>query len=73
MGVLLRGALIEYDNLLNPIRAEVDIGISVINVDSCSDDWLGRGAQEFTGIAKEVQAIANLANTAEQVVELIPI
>lgn len=64
---------LEYDNLLNPIRAEVDIGISVIKVDSCSDDWLAKGAQEFSEIAKEAQAIANLANTAEQVVELIPI
>jgi len=64
---------LEYDNLLNPVRAEVDMEISVIKVGSCSDDWLAKGAQEFTEIAKEVQAIANLANTAEQVVELIPI
>jgi hypothetical protein len=63
----------EYDNLLNPIRAEVDMEISVIKIDSCSDDWLAKGAQEFTTIAKEAQAIANLINTAEQVVELIPI
>ena len=64
---------LEYDYLLNPVRAEVDLEISVIKVDGCSDDWLARGAQEFTEIAKEAQAIANLANTAEQVVELIPI
>ncbi|MGD9614572.1 MAG: hypothetical protein AB7H90_12220 [Alphaproteobacteria bacterium] len=64
---------LEYDNLLNPVRAEVDLEISVIKVDACSNDWLARGAQEFTEIAKEAQAIANLANTAEQVVELIPI
>ncbi|MBM9594982.1 hypothetical protein [Roseitranquillus sediminis] len=66
-------AELEYDNLLNPVRAEVDLEISVVKVDACSDDWLARGAQEFTDIAKEAQAIANLANTAEQVVELIPI
>jgi hypothetical protein len=64
---------LEYDNLLNPVRAEVDLEISVIKIDACSDDWLAKGAQEFTEIAKEAQAIANLANTAEQVVELIPI
>jgi hypothetical protein len=64
---------VEYDNLLNPIRAEVDMEISVIKIDACSDDWLAKGAQEFSEIAKEAQAIANLANTAEQVVELIPI
>lgn len=69
----MRIAELEYDNLLNPIRAEVDIEIAIIRVDDCSDDWLARGAQEFSDIAKETQAIANLANTAEQIVELIPI
>jgi hypothetical protein len=64
---------LEYDHMLNPVRAEVDIEISVIEVDGCSDDWLAKGAQEFSQIAKEAQAIANHANTAEQVVELIPI
>ena len=69
----MRIAELEYDNLLNPIRAEVDIEISIIKIDDCSDDWLAKGAQEFSEIAKEAQAIANLANTAEQIVELIPI
>ncbi|NAZ84896.1 hypothetical protein [Kineococcus indalonis] len=69
----MRISELEYDHLLNPVRAEVDLEISVIKVDACSDDWLARGAQEFTEIAKEAQAIANLANTAEQVVELIPL
>ena len=64
---------LEYDALLNPLRAEVDIAMSVIAVDETSDDTLARGALEFSSIAKEAQAIANLANTAEQIVELIPI
>lgn len=64
---------LEYDHMLNPIRAEVDIEIAIIKVDDCSDDWLARGAQEYSDIAKETQAIANLANTAGQIVELIPI
>lgn len=63
---------LEYDNLLNPLRAEVDIGMTVNAIDSCSDDWLAKGALEYTTMAKEAQAIANLANTAEQIVELIP-
>lgn len=63
---------LEYDHLLNPLRAEVDLGLTVNAVDSCSEDWLAKGALEYTTIAKEAQAIANLANTAEQVVELIP-
>jgi len=64
---------LEYDALLNPLRAEVDISLSVIAVDQCSDDDLAKGALTYTTIAKEAQAIANLANTAEQIVDLIPL
>jgi hypothetical protein len=64
---------LEYDALLNPTRAEVDITLSVISVDDCSDDALAKGALEYSTLAKEAQAIANLANTAEQVVDLIPL
>ncbi|MGH6689624.1 MAG: hypothetical protein ACREF4_02945 [Gammaproteobacteria bacterium] len=64
---------LEYDAILNPLRAEVDITLSVIAVDDCSDDVLAKGALEYSTIAKEAQAIANLANTAEQIVELIPL
>lgn len=68
----LRISEVEYDHLLNPIRAEVELELSVNTVDECSDDWLAKGALEYSTLAKEAQAIANLANTAEQVVELIP-
>lgn len=64
---------LEYDPLLNPIRAEVDLSLSVIAVDDCSDDALAKGALKYSSIAKEAQAVANLANTAEQIVDLIPI
>jgi hypothetical protein len=64
---------VEYDSILNPLRAEVDLQLSVITIDQCSDDVLGKGALEYSTIAKEAQAIANLANTAEQIVELIPL
>jgi hypothetical protein len=64
---------LEYDSILNPLRAEVDITLSVNAIDDCSDDVLAKGALEFSTIAKEAQAIANLANTAEQIVELIPL
>jgi hypothetical protein len=64
---------LDYDSLLNPLRAEVDLKLSVIAIDSCSDDLLGKGALEYSTIAKEAQAIANLANTAEQIIELIPL
>jgi hypothetical protein len=64
---------LEYDALLNPTRAEVDITLSVIAVDDCSDDILAKGALEYSSLAKEAQAVANLANTAGQIVELIPL
>lgn len=64
---------LEYDSILNPLRAEVDIALSVISVDDCSDDVLAKGALEYSTIAKEAMAIANLANTAGQIVELIPL
>lgn len=64
---------LEYDAVLNPLRAEVDISLSVIAVDGCSDDVLAKGALEFTTIAKEAQAVANLANTVDQVADLIPL
>jgi len=64
---------LEYDALLNPIRAEVSITLSVIAVDDCSDDVLAKGALEYSTIAKEAQAIANLANTAAQIVDVIPL
>jgi hypothetical protein len=63
---------LEFDFLLNPTRAEVDLELTVNAIDSCSDDALAKGALEYTTLAKEAQAIANLANTAEQIVELIP-
>jgi hypothetical protein len=69
----MRIAELEYDAVLNPVRAEVDIELTVNAVDSCSDDKLAQGALEYSSIAKEVMATANLANTAEQVVELIPL
>lgn len=68
----MRISELEYDNLLNPLRAQVELQLTVNAADSCSDDWLARGAMEYTTIAKEAQAVANLANTAGQVVELIP-
>jgi hypothetical protein len=62
----------EYDAALNPTRAEVDITLSVIAIDACSDDILAKGALEYTTIAKEAMAIANLANAVESAVEMIP-
>jgi hypothetical protein len=61
-----------FDPLLNPIQAEVALGLSVLTLDPCSDDGVARGALEYSSLKKEEQAISNLANTASQAVDLIP-
>lgn len=62
----------QYDFLLNPIQAEVSITMAVNANDKCSDDDVAKGALTYSNMAKDAQAMANLANTAEQIVELIP-
>jgi hypothetical protein len=61
-----------YDYLLNPIQADVSIGLSVNAIDECSDDAVGKGALEYSNLAKDAQAMLNLANTAGQAADLIP-
>lgn len=63
---------LQYDFLLNPIQADVQIGLAVNPIDSCSDDTVGKGALEYSNLAKDAQAMLNLANTVEQIVEMIP-
>ena len=62
----------QYDFLLNPIQAEVSITMAVNAIDKCTDDPVGKGALTYSNMAKDAQAMANLANTAEQAIELIP-
>jgi hypothetical protein len=64
---------LQYDFLLNPTQAEVDIELTVNAADICSTDVFAQGALTYTTMAKEAQSIANLANTAGQIVELIPL
>jgi hypothetical protein len=63
---------LQYDFLLNPIQADVSIGLAVNAIDTCSDDTVGKGALEYSNMAKDAQAMLNLANTIEQIAELIP-
>jgi hypothetical protein len=62
----------QYDPLLNPVQAEVGLTLAVNAVDTCVDDKVAAGALKFSNMAKDTQAMANLANTAQNVVELIP-
>jgi len=62
----------QYDALLNPIRASVNLTLTVIVPDPSSKDLIAQGASTFTESAKEVMAQANLAQTINQVRDLIP-
>jgi len=63
---------LQYDFLLNPIQADVSIGLAVNAIDDCSDDKVGKGALEYSNMAKDAQAMLNLANTVGQIADLIP-
>jgi hypothetical protein len=63
---------LQYDGLLNPTRAEVTVGLAVIQPDKCSDDTIAKGALTYTNTIKDVQAVANLANSIALAIEIIP-
>ncbi|MGH7647032.1 MAG: hypothetical protein ACREND_02865, partial [Gemmatimonadaceae bacterium] len=62
----------QYDALLNPVEAEVSIGLAVIDPCRCSDDTIAKGAATYTRAAQEAMAIANLANVGSSTRDLIP-
>jgi len=62
----------KFDFLLNPVQAEVQIGLAVANLASSSDDEIGKGALMYTQTVKEAQAISNLVKAAELAVDIIP-
>jgi hypothetical protein len=62
----------KYDALLNPVEAEVSMGLTVIAIDSCSEDTIAKGAMEYTNLAKDAMAVSNLVETVPQIVEIIP-
>jgi len=51
----------QYDSFLNPIQAEVALTLAVT---FNPDDQVGKGALQYSNVAKEAQAIVYLANTA---------
>ena len=59
----------QYDSSLNPIQAEVALTLAIA---SNPEDKVGKGALKYSNIAKEAQAIVNLANTVELAIDLIP-
>ncbi len=61
----------QFDFLLNPIEAEVEIGLTVIRPDPCAKDIVAEGASIYTATAKEALAVANLANVAGEIADLV--
>lgn len=63
-----------FDSSLVPIQAEVSIGLSIPTMETfrVNDDAIGRGALEYSTLAKEAKAVVNLANTVELAIDLVP-
>lgn len=62
----------QYDLLLNPIEAEVQIGLSVAPDPPADSDPVGHGAFAYSQMVKDTQATLNLAKVVEFAVDLIP-
>ena len=62
----------QYDALLNPVEAEVVIGLTVLSTPSPSDA-VGSGAWKYSQMVKDTQATLNLAKVIEFAVDLVPI
>jgi hypothetical protein len=61
----------QFDFLLNPIEAEVEIGLTVVRPDPCAKDRIAEGASVYTATAKEALSVANLANVAGEIADLV--
>ncbi len=61
-----------YDILLNPIEAEMSIGLAVIAPNTCAGDTIGNGALAYTRMVQDTMATANLGVVASRITHLIP-
>jgi hypothetical protein len=62
----------KFDFLLNPVQAEVQIGLQVPNFAGNTTDKLGKGALDYTNAVKEAQAALNLVKAIELALDIIP-
>lgn len=62
----------KFDFVLNPVQAEVQIGLAVTQFGRRSTDKLGKGALDYTKGVKEAQAALNLVKAAELALDIIP-
>lgn len=61
----------KYDPLLNPVQAEVRIGLEIPNA-APPGDPVGEGALTYTATVKDAQALLNLAKAVELAFDVIP-
>jgi hypothetical protein len=61
-----------FDTALQPIRADVTIGLEVITFPPGSDDLIGQGALEYQKTVKDAQAVLNLGKAITGVADVIP-
>lgn len=61
-----------FDFLLNPVQAQVEIGLEVLSDLSRGSDDIGEGALTYTQTVKEAQAAVNLVKAVELVADVIP-
>jgi hypothetical protein len=62
----------KFDAFLNPVQAEVQMGLEIVNFASTSTDTIGKGALAYSWAAKDAQAILNLSKAVELAVDIIP-
>ena len=62
----------KFDPLLNPVQAQVAIGLSVAQLVNGEEDPLGFGALQYTQTVKEAQTLLNLGKAAELAVDIVP-
>lgn len=62
----------KFDAFLNPVQAEVQIGLAINNLSTNSTDEIGRGALTYSQVAKDAQSILNLVKAVELAVDIIP-
>jgi hypothetical protein len=61
----------QFDFLLNPVQAEVTLGLEVASAPP-SKDVVANGALTYTNLIKDTQATLNLVKAAELAVDIIP-
>lgn len=63
----------KFDPLLNPVQAQVEIGLAIVNYPEGEevDDDIGKGALKYTETLKDAQALLNLVKAAESAIEIV--